>query len=505
MVNCLVTAGRVDEARLRPHVHGWDAVRPRLERLTAEVAAVHCGIPAATIRRLAQEFADARTAAAYTRVGVCNTAWGTLASYAGDLLNLVAARLGAVGGAMFSTPPFDLSPIVKLTRADGHARWRSRVRKLPETLGDIPASTLAEEMETSGAGQVRAFLTFAGNPVLSTPNGRRLDAALERIDFMVSIDPYINETTRHAHVILPPASSLADDHVDVLGSQFGVRNVARWSPPVVSKPAGELSDWEILLELTYRLGGGPTGLRLVDWLYRVGRWFGVRWRADSSVDLLLRLGPYGDRFRPWSRGLNLKRLKKAEHGIDFGPLQPGFGRAIKHSDGKIRLDAPPLLEALDHLSATPEPRPADGLLLIGRRELRSNNSWMHNVPTLVRGKERCFLLVHPQDAERLGLRDGEPALLESQVHSAEVPVRLSDDMRPGVVSLPHGWGHAASAPWQKTAAARPGVSANDWTDDQHVETVVGQSVLNGIAVRLRPLATGSREEVACVSSGGERG
>lgn len=497
MVNCLVTAGRVDEGRLRQQARGWDAVKPRLAPFTAEAADTRCGLPAGTVRRLALEFADARTAVAYTRIGVCNASHGTLATYAGDLLNVAAGRTGAVGGAMFTTPPFDLSPILKLTRADGHDRWRSRVRQLPETLGDVPASTLAEEMETPGPGQVRAFLTVAGNPVLSTPNGRRLEAALGGLDFMVSVDPYVNETTRHAHVILPPASTLVDDHVEVLGSQFTVRNVARWSPPVVARPAGQLSDWEILLELTYRLGGGPTGFRILDALYRLGRRLGIRWRADSSVDLLLRLGPYGDGFRPWSRGLNLKRLKKAEHGLDLGPLQPGFGRAIKHKDGKIRLDAPPLLESLDRLRAAPPAEaPAESLLLIGRRELRSNNSWMHNIPSLVRGKERCHLLVNPRDAERLGLHDGEPALLQSRVHSAEVPVRFSDEVRPGVVSLPHGWGHAALAPWQKTASARPGVSANDWTDDQDVEEVVGQSILNGVSVRLLPLAAASRLESA---------
>jgi anaerobic selenocysteine-containing dehydrogenase len=501
MVNCLLAAGRVDEDRLRQQTRGWDAVLPRLAALTAESAAEHCGVPAATIRRLALEFADARTAVAYTRIGVCNSARGTLASYAGDLLNLAAGRLGAVGGAMFGTPAFDLTPIVKLTRADGHARWRTRVRKLPETLGDVPAATLAEEMETPGPGQVRAFLTFAGNPVLSTPNGRRLEAALGRLDFMVSIDLYINETTRHADVILPPASGLADEQVEILGSQFGVRNVARWSPPVVSRGPGELSDWQILLELTYRLGGGPTGIGPLDWLYRQGRKLGLHWKPDSSIDLILRLGPYGDRFRPWSSGLNLKKLKKAEHGIDFGPLNPGLKQGVKHKDGKVCLDAAPLLHALDRLGASlAAEKSPDELLLIGRRELRSNNSWMHNVPSLVSGKPRCVLLVNPQDAARLGIRDGQNALLESRIRTAEVPVRLSDDMRPGTVSLPHGWGHTGVDSWQKTAAARPGVSANDWTDDQKVEEVVGQSILNGVPVRLRPAAGPTPHQAAALVS-----
>jgi anaerobic selenocysteine-containing dehydrogenase len=487
LVNCLVVANRVDEVRLRRQVRGWDAVRPLLAAFTAEEAARHCGIPAETIRRLAGEFADARTATAYSRVGVCNSVHSTLATYATDLLNIVSGRLGAEGGAVFPTPAFDVTPIVRLTRADGHARFRTRVRNLPETLGDVPAATLAEEMETPGDGQIRAFLTFAGNPVLSTPNGRRLAAALERLDFMVSIDPYINETTRHAHIILPPASSLADDHLEVIVSQFAVRSVARWSPPVVPRRSGELSDWEILLELTYRLGGGPTGFRPLDWFYRHGRRFGIRWRPDRSMNFLLRLGPFGDRYRPWSKGLNLKRLKQAEHGIDLGPLKPGLEHGVRHKDRKLHLDAPPFIEALGRLRISlTEAKPADSLLLIGRRELRSNNSWMHNVASLMTGKDRCVLLVNPEDAQRLGIRDGETASLENHLHAASVRVELSDAMRLGVVSLPHGWGHAGLAEWQKIAGAHPGVSINDWTDDQRVEEIVGQSILNGVPVRLRP-------------------
>ena len=223
--------------------------------------AASTGISPETIRRLAREFAAAPTSAAYSRVGVCNNAHGTIASLATDIVNLVAGRVGEIGGAMFPTPVFDARPILKLTQADGHARWKSRVRGLPETFGDLPAAILAEEIETPGTGQVRAMVTYAGNPVLSTPNGQRLAKALEQLEFMVSIDLYINETTRHAHVILPPAWSLTEDHVDLIATNAAVRNIARWSPPAVPRPEGSLSDWEIILELTYRLGGGPTGLR----------------------------------------------------------------------------------------------------------------------------------------------------------------------------------------------------------------------------------------------------
>jgi anaerobic selenocysteine-containing dehydrogenase len=504
MVQVLLSAGRVDRARLEQLASGWQAIESRLAAFEPERASGITGLEAATIRRLAHEFADAPTSVAYSRVGVCNTAYGTAASLATDLLNLAAGRLGAVGGAMFPTPAFDPTPIVKYTGADGHDRWRSRVRGLSETLGDLPAATMAEEIETPGAGQVRAMVVFAGNPVLSVPNGRRLSAALEKLDFMVAIDLYVNETTRHADVILPPAWSLCDDHVDLIMSGFAVRNVVRWSPPVLDRPSGEQSDWQILWELIYRLGGGPVGLKAVDWLYRLGRKLGFRWRPDSTVDLLLRLGPYGDRFLPWSKGLNLKKLKAATHGIDLGPLVEGIAHRVVHRDGRAHLDAPVLLGAIDELIralAVPSGGGDNELLLIGRRELRSNNSWMHNVPELVSGHARCVLLVHPDDAAARAIGDGETAILESRVHSGEVPVKLSDEMRPGVVCLPHGWGHAESARWQRTAGRQPGVSFNDWTDDASVESVVGQSILNGVRVRLS--AKGDRRAAQSASRHGE--
>jgi anaerobic selenocysteine-containing dehydrogenase len=499
IAHTLVADGRVDRSQIERLAVGWAQIERALEPFTPERVAPSVGIDAATIRRIARAFADAPTSVAYSRVGVCNNAHGTVASLATDLVNLAAGRVGRIGGAMFTTPPFDATPIVKHTGADGHARWHSRVRSLPETLGDLPASILAEEIETPGPGQVRAMVTFAGNPVLSTPNGRRLDAALERLEFMVSIDLYVNETTRHADVILPPAWGLCEDHVDLIFSSVAVRNVARWSPPVVPRPAGSRSDWEILLELIYRLGGGPTGVKWLDRAYRLGRHVGIHWRPASTVDLLLRLGKFGDRFRPWSRGLNLKKLKAAPHGIDLGPLEEGIAHRVLHAGGRMRLDAPVLVRAIDELAASlAETPPGDGtLLLIGRRELRSNNSWMHNVPSLVSGHARCVLLVHPEDAARAGIRDGETALLENHVHQGEVPVRTSDEMRPGVVSLPHGWGHAASARWQRTAGAHAGVSFNDWTDDAQVESVVGQSILNGVRVRLKakPKTPGTHQAI----------
>jgi anaerobic selenocysteine-containing dehydrogenase len=336
------------------------------------------------------------------------------------------------------------------------------------------------------------MVTFAGNPVLSAPNGRRIAAAFETLEFMVAIDIYVNETTRHADVILPPCWNLAEDHIDVLFGALGVRNIARWSPPVVAKPADERADWEILLALTERLGGGPIGEPIVDAALRWLAPLGVRWTPTGFLDLVLRFGPYGDRFLPWSSGLSLAKLKEAPHGIDLGPLQPGFEHKLAHRDKRIHLATPCMLEALDALRADLDTPPAaDELVLIGRRELRSNNSWMHNVPALVSGRDRCVLYVHPDDAARHGVRDGETTILASRVHRGAVRVAVTDEMRPGVVCLPHGWGHGASARWQKVAGAHAGVSFNDWVDDAVVEPIIGQSILNGIPVRLERLAAAS--------------
>jgi len=488
MARVLVERGRVDRRFLESRTSGWPDVERRLAAFTPTRVAAFAGVPADTIERLALEFAGARSGVCYSRVGVCVGRHPTAATYATDLLNIVAGRLGREGGPMFTTPAFDIGRVARLSGLDGHHRWQSRVRGLPETLGDLPSTVLADEIETPGQGQIRAMITLAGNPVLSVPNGKRIAAALGTLDFMVSIDIYINETTRHADVILPPCWNLAEDHIDLLFNSIAVRNIARWSPPVVEREEGELADWEIMLELAERLGGGPLG---EPWIDRPLRWlrpFGVRWTPTGFLNLILRLGPYGDRFLPWSDGLSLEKLKAAPHGIDLGALRPGVEGRLYHRDKRVHLASPRMLEAMAALERDLEARAGEnGLVLIGRRELRSNNSWMHNLPSLVSGRERCVLYVHPDDAARYQVRDGELAILESRVHRGEVRVAVTDDMRPGVVSLPHGWGHADSAPWQKVAGSHAGVSVNDWVDDSVVEPIIGQSILNGVPVRLEPL------------------
>ena len=281
---------------------------------------------------------------------------------------------------------------------------------------------------------------------------------------------------------------MAEDHFDGFLPNFAVRNVARWCPAVFQRGPQERADWEILLEIAERLGGGASGIGLIDKTIRLARKFGLRWTPKASIDVLLRLGPYGDRYLLWSKGLSLKRLMAFTHGLDLGPLEPGVARRVLYRDRRVRLAAEPILSALAELD-TNGWAGNDGLLLIGRRDLRSSNSWMHNIEALASGRERCVLLVHPRDAERAGVRDGETAMLESRVHRGPVPVHVTDEMMQGVVSLPHGWGHRDVLRWQKVAAARAGVSMNDWTDDSDVEAVVGQSILNGIPVQLKPAAS----------------
>jgi len=495
MVRVLIDDERIDRGAIDAVARGFADVERQIRALHLPDLADACGLPSETLARLAREFADATTSTAYSRIGICNNRFGTLATYAGDLLNLVAGRLGEHGGAVFARPALDINRILALPGMDGHGRWRSRVRDLPETVGDLPAACLAEEIETEGEGQIRALLVYAGNPVLSTPNGRRLDGALSRLDFMVSVDIYVNETNRHADVILPPASPLCEEHFDVVYPSVMIRNVARVSPAVAPKGANEKHDWEILRDLAEGLGGGMLGMPGLDHALRGLRALGKDLTPNDVLDLFLRSGPHGDHFLPFSSGLNLEKLRAAPHGIDLGDLEAGVRDRVRHRDGLVHFDAAPLLEALADFSSQIQQKSEPGdLLLIGRRDLRSNNTWLHNLPSLMRGKERCLLRLHPDDAKAAGLRDGDHAWLESRVHAGEVPIEITDEMRPGVVSLPHGWGHAA--PWQKTANARPGVSANDWTDDGVVESVVGQSIMNGVPVRISSLDTRSAAEAS---------
>jgi len=385
---------------------------------------------------------------------------------------------------MFPTPAIDIVALAGRIGQRGHFdRGRSRVRGLPEFGGEWPAAVLAEEIETPGDGQVRALVTSSGNPVLSTPNGGRLERALASLDFMLSIDLYLNETSRHAQLILPPTFALECSHYDLVFHALAVRNTAKFSEPLFSPPHGARHDWQILLELGARLerARGKRGVR--SWLRT--RLLGAL-GPDALVALLLRFGPRGRGFNPFGRGLTLGALRRQPHGVDLGALEPCLPGRLHTADRRIELVPARLVADLARLRDALRAAPHGTLALIGRRELRSNNSWMHNSERLVKGRERCTLLMHPADADARGLADGQRVRIASRVGAVEAPLEVSDEMRPGVVSLPHGWGHARPGTRLAVAGARPGVSFNDLADESLVDPICGTARLNDVAVEVSP-------------------
>jgi len=440
-------------------------------------------VPAGVIRELARDFAAAPSAAAYGRVGVSTQEYGGLCCWLINVLNAVTGNLDRAGGAMFTRPAVDLLAVADRIGQRGHFdKGRSRVRGLPEFGGEWPVAALAEEIETPGDGRIHALLTIAGNPVLSTPNGARLDRALPTLDFMVSIDIYLNETTRHAHLILPPTFALEHDHYDAVFHTLAVRNTAKYSPALVARGADQRHDWEILLDLALRLDAerGRKG-RLRRAVYR-------QLRPERLLALLLRAGPYGAGINPFGGGLTLGRLKRAPHGIDLGPLEPCLPRRLYTRSRRIDLAPARLVADIERLKAALSAKASDGrpLQLIGRRDLRTNNSWMHNSLRLVKGRERCTLLMHPRDAAARGLAKGQRVRIRSRVGSVEAPLEVTEDMMPGVVSLPHGWGHGREGARLRVAKENAGVSINDLTDEQLVDSLCGNAGFSGVPVEVAP-------------------
>jgi anaerobic selenocysteine-containing dehydrogenase len=447
-------------------VDGLAEVRQAISRFTAEAMSPLCAIAAPQIRQLARDFASADRAVCYGRMGVSTQAFGTLCHWLLQLLNLVTGNLDRVGGALCTSPAVDL---VAATSGGHFNAWQSRVSGLPEYGGELPVSALAEEMLTEGEGQVRALITVAGNPVLSTPNGRQLEQALDGLEFMLSIDLYINETTRYADLILPSTSALENDHYDTTFNLFAVRNVSRFNRAILPKPEGALHDWEIFVGLAKAFAE----------------------RTESSlkptiapaqmIDMGLRAGPYGDA-SPFK--LSLATLAEHPHGIDLGPLQPNLAGRLKTENRRVQAAPPAIMADLERFAALKAPQEGE-LLLIGRRHVRSNNSWMHNYHRLVKGKPRHQLLMHPQDLAHRGLQDGQRVRISSRVGAVEVEVLASAEMMPGVVSLPHGWGHGRPGVQMNIATEQPGCSANDLTDERQLDVLSGNAALNGVPVRVQ--------------------
>ena len=504
MVHTLLSENLADLGRLAEHTRGLDELRALAGDFAPETVAPVCGVEAGHIRALARDLAAAPTAAVYGRLGTTAVQFGTLTSWLVDVLNLLTGNLDRPGGAMFPQPAHR-GPGPGRSRPFQIGRWHSRVRNLPEAKGEFPAVTLVDEITTPGQGQVRALVTVAGNPVLSTPGGERLAEALQDLDFMVSVDPYLNETTRHAHVILPPAPPSRSSHFDLAFNELAVRNNARYSPPALPLAEGEADEGEILRRLVQIAAGqGPHAdpdavdeaeiARLLSRavadpdspvhgrdpaelaaLLHPGGW------AERRVDLLLRLGAYGDGFGARPEGLSLRSLLDAPHGIDLGALRPRVPAVLATASGRVEACPPPIAEDVARLRAGLAER-RDSLVLVGRRHLRSNNSWGHNVPRLNGGSNTCTLHVHPQDAARLGLLEGAAATVRSGAGAVEAIVECTDTVAPGVVSLPHGWGHGVRGTRLSVAARNPGVNVNAVTDPSVVDPLSGNAVLNGVPV-----------------------
>jgi anaerobic selenocysteine-containing dehydrogenase len=474
MLNVLFAEGLTRLGTLSDRVRHIDVLADVVRDLSPERTAQATGVPAATVRRLAIEFVTTERAAGYGRVGLCTQRHGTLACWLLQALNLVAGHLDQVGGMMFTTPAVNIVGLLSVLGLAGtFDRWRSSVQHLPEFGGDLPVAALADEIEKGAERRVRGLLTMAGNPVLSAPNGRRLDEALTTLDFMVSIDPYLNETTRHAHVILPPSPPLSRGHYPLPLYAFSVRNVAKYSAAVIQRTPRERHDWEILSELAGRLFAPPPLRSATARCLRA-------LTPERLVNTLLRIGPYH---------LSLEALRRSPHGLDLGPLQPGRLASQLESASRYIDIAPAsfVSEARTQLAAEADRDPADDLVLIGRRQVLSNNSWMHNIQRSMRAPERFTLQVHPDDASRCGLFSGGRARLESSSGAITVPIEITTAMMRGVVSLPHGWGHHRDGMHLSVAALHPGASMNDVTSDTYCDTMSGNAAFNGISVRLQPV------------------
>ena len=504
MVHVLFAEGLVDVGTLADAVNGLDDIEALAEDWAPERVAATCGIDADTIRRLAREVAAAPTAAVYGRIGTCNQEFGTLASWLVDVVNLLTANFDTPGGLMFGNPiAWGVNSLPLPDFADGvtFGRWSSRVRGTPEVLGQVPLSCMAEEIATPGDGQVKALVTIAGNPVISAPDAGRLDEALPQLEAMICVDNWVNETTRHADVILPGLSALEQPHFDDLITMWAVSSIGNFSPAVFPPADDRPAEWEILTRLGAMIAGFPADdidVAMLDDGFFAALCEAQGVDADAVMahydhggperllDLQIRTGPFGDRYGERTDGLTLDRFRDNPHGIDRGPMIPRVRELVNTPSGRIELAPPYITADLPRLAERLD-RPATGLVLTSRRHLRSNNSWMHNVNVLVKGKDRCTLLIHPDDAARSGVADGQLALVGSEAGQVEVPVEVSDEMMPGVVSLPHGWGHDKAGTRLSVANEHPGVNNNLLAPGHLTDPLSNNAVVNGIPVEVSPV------------------
>lgn len=460
LILALDEAGAIRPGRLEPMLEGFEDALAALRRFDIPALSAHCGVAEADIRAIAARLGNGEPACVYGRMGVSVAAFGTLNHWLIQLLNIATGNMDRVGGVMFSTPAVDM---VALSGKGAYGRTKSRVSGLNEIMSELPVVTLAEEILTPGEGQIRALVTIAGNPVLSTPDGRALDEALESLELMVSIDMYVTETSRHAHYILPPCGPLQKDHYPLSLGAIAVRNYAKYSPALLPMGEGEKADWQIIAEMGRAM---------------------LQAQGQPAPNLRTPREVLDGMLRASSHGLTLEQVEAAPHGIDLGPLQPGrLPERLYHPEKRIRCAPEQLLADLDRF-ATSMAGPREGLLLIGRRHVRSNNSWLHNSKRLLKGPGRCTLMIHPDDAAARGIRNGAPVSISSRVGSVTAPAEVTDDVMPGTVSLPHGWGHDRKGVKLSVAATRPGVSANDLTDRKRYDPLSGNAALTALPVEV---------------------
>ncbi len=474
MVRTLLVEGLTPDTKLLKMISGWDQLKKIILEQPAEIA-YPTGIQLPDIQSLARDFASASSAVCYGRMGVSTQAFGSLCQWLINVLNIITSNFDRAGGAMFAQPAVD---IVKALGKNGTQkkmnRWYSRVRKLEEFFGELPVATLADEIITEGQGQIKALITSAGNPVLSTPNGKRFSHALGMLEFQVAIDIYINETTKHADIILPPATGLETDHYDLVFHNFAVRNTVKFSEALFPPDPNARYDWQIFKELTKRLRN-----KHIPWWKKVFE----KWSTPRRLlDLALRLGPYGQIGGRKLGGLSLKKLRKHLHGIDLGPLEPCLPSRLFTRDKRMDLIPDLMVPELKRLRETRTSLRNSELLLIGRRQLRSNNSWMHNSQRLVKGPNRCTLLMHPSDAQIRDLQNGKSVKVHSETGEIHLPLQISKDIMPGVVSIPHGWGHLEVP--LTIASENPGASINDLTDHMLLDQFSGNAAFSGVPVEV---------------------
>ena len=474
----------VETGRLTHHLQGINVVKHMVSGFSPQRVAQSTGITAEDIRQLAKEFANAPRACFYGRMGTSTQEFGTISNWLIQLINIVTGNLDEPGGVMFTRPAVDLPGMANLAGQTGSFNSKkSRIRKYPEFGGEFPSTILADEILTEGKGQIKALVTSAGNPVLSLPNGKKLETALGQLDFMVSVDFYLNETSRHADIILPPTGPLEHEQFDLVFNLLAVHNVAKFSEPLFDHEEGTLSDWDIMHGLITEIS------------QRKGKEYkGPPATPSQIVDYSLQTGPYGKGFTEYRpngeaihhpEGLSLKVLKQFEHGLDLGPLQARLPDHLNTPNQKIQIMPEPMVNDLQRLQQHANTLlESKSLLLIGRRDLRTNNSWMHNSERLVKGKDRCALLMHPKDAQQHNVQHAQKAKIQSRVGALTVTINVTESIMPGVVCLPHGWGHDQDGIALRVAQTNPGINKNTLTDDQFVDGLSGNAIFNGVPVMI---------------------